>query len=139
MSSDEPKIIVDDDWKSQVEKEKQQLQEEFESSPQAGGEELPEASFALLLSTLGTQALAALGQLPDPEGKASPANKPVARHYIDLISVLEAKTAGNLDENEKAMLTNMLHQLRMVFVSTPETGAAGAAEEKPASSTIELP
>ena len=30
MSEEDPKIIIDDDWKSQVEKEKEQLQEEIE-------------------------------------------------------------------------------------------------------------
>ena len=140
MSSEDPKIIVDDDWKSQVEQEKKKLQEEMDAEQLEGANELPPASFALLLTSMGTQALAALGKLPSPDGQAPTVNKAVARHYIDLIAVLEEKTAGNLDADEKAMLTNILHELRMVFVATSEDTAAPAAGEAAAkSSTIELP
>ena len=36
MSEEDPKIIIDDDWKSQVEKEKEQLQEEIEKQASEG-------------------------------------------------------------------------------------------------------
>jgi hypothetical protein len=38
------------------------------------------------------------------------------RQMIDLISVLEAKTKGNLTEQEQALLTNTLFQLRMTYM-----------------------
>jgi hypothetical protein len=38
------------------------------------------------------------------------------RQMIDLISLLEAKTKGNLTEQEQAILTNTLFQLRMTYM-----------------------
>jgi hypothetical protein len=38
------------------------------------------------------------------------------RQMIDLISVLESKTKGNLTEQEQAILTNTLFQLRMTYM-----------------------
>ena len=66
---DEPKIVVDDDYKNRVQQEKEQLQKEMEAQSAAGTNpddmEMPPASFAMLVTTLATQALSSLGHLPD--------------------------------------------------------------------------
>jgi hypothetical protein len=136
-SDQEPKIIVDDDWKSQVEREKEQLRQQMEDEPAHGNEyALPPASIPVLVTTLATQALANLGQIPDPVENQPVVRKPMARHFIDTLAVLEEKTAGNLTDDEAALLTETLHQLRMIFV---QTGDATIQPLKPASSTIQLP
>jgi hypothetical protein len=38
------------------------------------------------------------------------------RQMVDLVSVLEQKTRGNLSEQEQAILTNTLFQLRMTYM-----------------------
>ncbi len=38
------------------------------------------------------------------------------RQMIDMISVLEEKTRGNLDEQEQAVMSNTLFQLRMTYM-----------------------
>ncbi|MGI9518509.1 MAG: DUF1844 domain-containing protein [Pirellulaceae bacterium] len=123
-ADNEPKIHVDDDWKSQVEQEKEELrkQMESESANQPAGEiEMPPASFPILITTMATQALANLGQIPDPiEGKPV-IRKSLAKHFIDTLAMLEEKTQGNLDDTEKQMLEETLHQLRLVFVNTPDS------------------
>ena len=134
----EPKIHVDDDWKSQVEKEKEELRQqmESESATRDGDIEMPPASFPILITTMATQALANLGQIPDPiEGKPV-IRKSLAKHFIDTLAMLEEKTQGNLEDAEKQMLEETLHQLRMVFVATPDAPPESA--DKPASS-LELP
>ena len=142
--SEEPKIIVDEDWKSQVEKEKEQLRKEEESKPDAAGDQdIPEASFQVLLATLGTQAMAMMGLLATGEGAPS-VNLPMARHVIDMIGVLEEKTKGNLTDEEAKSISENLHQLRMVFVQVsqnpPSTGSQeDVAGKESQSSTIELP
>ena len=138
-NNDEPKIIVDEDWKSQVEAEKEQLKNEPGDDAETEGPEMPPASMAMLLSTVGTQALSAMGQLPDPMTGEATINKPIARHFIDTLVVLEEKTKGNLTDEEAEMLTNMLHQLRMIFVATPDELPTGETKEVPKPSTIELP
>ncbi len=145
--SEEPKIIVDDDWKQQVQNEKEQLQQQQESGPDSSpdAQELPEASFTILVSTLSTQALASLGYIPDPVSGQPTINKPMAKHFIDTLDVLVEKTNGNLSEDESALLTGTLHQLRMAYVAPPVVDSPAGSPENSAgdstggATTIELP
>ncbi len=122
--SDKPKIIIDEDWKSQIEREKEAAKQEAAQSVAAEEDkqefQMPEASFSLLVSMFSTQAMMALGQMPHPVTGKSEVSKPEAKHFIDLLAMLEEKTQGNLSGEETAMLSNMLHQLRMGFVAGPE-------------------
>jgi hypothetical protein len=139
---EEPKIIVDDDWKSQVEKEKEQLKEQKTEQADAEGApagELPPASFPMLVSTLATQAMAAMGMLPDPATGEANVHRPMAKHFIDTLDLLQEKTKGNLAEEEETMLRDALHQLRMAFMAMPKAGSATAADSEPKKSSIELP
>ena len=150
--SEEPKIIVDEDWKDQVQKEKEQLREQESKTPAAEGApqggpgghgEIPPASMSFLISMLSSQVMMALGFLPDPSGQQPPVDLGMAKHFIDLLGVLEEKTEGNLDEEEKQMLTESLHQFRMAFMQmtsqAAEAGAGAAGEGASDGPTIELP
>ncbi|MEM7782207.1 MAG: DUF1844 domain-containing protein [Planctomycetota bacterium] len=137
-SNEDPKIIVDDDWKSQVEKEKEELaqKETAEESPDSEPMEIPEASFLMLLTTLSSQAMASLGLFPDPVSGKPTVNLPMAKHLIDTIIVLKDKTKGNLTEEEAAHIRDALHQLRMIYVSqstpqSPTTESSGSSIELP--------
>lgn len=92
---------------------------------------LPPASFSLLVQTLSLQALAALGQVPDPTGKASPPRLDLAKHTIDLLGILEDKTRGNLTAEEAALLERILHELRLAFVTLSSRPAASPPSEPP--------
>jgi hypothetical protein len=131
-------IIVDTDWKEQVAKEKEAAQEaaaaEEDESPteidrQTSDSETekpadqdfpapPPASFDVLVSMLFTQALAMLGQMPDPGTGKATVNKPYAKHHIDTLEMLEEKTSGNLTDEETKILSEALHALRMAYVNT---------------------
>lgn len=132
----EPKIIIDEDWKSQVEREREELkaQEAAEEAAEKGESEpssetapqpedagdmppLPEASFPFLVTSLASQAVMSLGQMPGPDGQPVPVNLNHAKHFIDTIGVLEEKTKGNLDEEEGKFLQETLHQIRMMYVA----------------------
>ena len=86
--SEEKKIIVDEDWKSQVAAEKEELQQEAQdkTSPEA---QLPPASLELLLTTFATEAMVALGQLPNPVTKEVTTNLAHARYAIDMVEMLQ--------------------------------------------------
>jgi len=117
---DEKKIIIDEDWKSQVEREREELNAEPEADPEANPDQatgLPPASFLLLATTLATQAMAGLGQLPDPIEKKPIVNLQLAQHYIEMLAVLEEKTKGNLTDEEQEMLGSVLYQLRSVYIA----------------------
>ncbi len=77
----------------------------------------PEVSFTALIISLASSAAVHFGDLGDPvTGQKQPANMVAARHAIDLLSILEEKTQGNLTEDEQQTLTQVLVELRMRFV-----------------------
>ncbi|MBN1853759.1 MAG: DUF1844 domain-containing protein [Pirellulales bacterium] len=126
--ADEKKIIIDEDWKSRVESEKEELQRatEAKASPEAasdskaqpaGSAVMPPASFSTHLSMLATEAAIAMGQLAHPNSGQQEKNLEQAKYLIDTIGMLEEKTRGNLTEAESAGLADLLHQLRMLFIS----------------------
>lgn len=161
---EEPKLIIDEDWKTQVQREKEELKHRLEaeaaqassqessSSPvqsqiagdgvdgntavgnsvnkskpagQAKATSLPPASFTLLVTTLATQAMAAMGLMPSTEDEAAPpVNLDFAKHFIDMLSVLQDKTQGNLVDAEQTFLRETLHQLRMAFVAVSKQSSS---------------
>jgi len=40
----------------------------------------------------------------------------MAKQTIDIIAMLKEKTKGNLDEEEKNLIENILHDLRLMYV-----------------------
>ena len=80
------------------------------------GARTPPATFEFLAHTLFTQALMALGRIPNPITKESLKNLATARHFIDTLAMLEAKTQGNLTTEERRLLEEIQHQLRTMYV-----------------------
>ncbi len=78
--------------------------------------QIPEASFPLMISMFTTQAMGALGLIPNPITGEMEFQQELARHYIEMLAVLEEKTRGNLDENEAKLMETSLHELRIMFV-----------------------
>jgi hypothetical protein len=73
----------------------------------------------LLLTTLATEALMALGQVPHPATGKAEVRRNQAKFVIDTVDVLRQKTKGNLTVSEEEAIDSLLHQLRMLFVATP--------------------
>ena len=122
-SGEDRKIIIDEDWKSQVEAEReaQTQPEPPDTAPGVEGqttqpEQLPPASFSFLVTTLATQTMVTLGQIPDPVEQKPIVRMQLAKHHIDSLSMLQEKTKGNLTSDESTMLDEVLHQLRILFV-----------------------
>jgi len=82
---------------------------------------VPPATLEFLMLSLRTQAELQLGLIHFGEEKDRP--KPdfdLARHSIDLLSVLRDKTKGNLTLEEQRLLENSLTELRFRFVQALE-------------------
>jgi hypothetical protein len=79
----------------------------------------PEATFINFLSGLGAQALMQFGDLPNPMTGERAINPAYARYTVDLLAVLEAKTAGNRTPEEDAYLQRMLTDLRPRLAKLP--------------------
>lgn len=167
--AEEPKLIIDEDWKAQVQREKEELKQKLAESEadaaadsaaahadsdsiDSSNDETPEspatttepvattsdvvndkpessgapppASMMLLVTTLATQAMGVMGLMPNEQGEKLPVNLDFARHFIDMLSVLEEKTKGNLSDDEKVYLRDTLHQLRMAFVAVSKNPPA---------------
>jgi len=80
--------------------------------------DFPAASLEMLLMSHHTQAVMALGMMPDPMTGETSANKDAAKFHIDMLSVIEEKTKGNLTSEEAESLSSILHQLRMAFFAS---------------------
>ena len=76
-----------------------------------------EVSFTALIISLASSAAVHFGDLGDPvTHQKQPPNMIAARHAIDLLSILEEKTRGNLTDDEQQTLKQVLVELRMRFV-----------------------
>ena len=72
--------------------------------------------FSTFLLSLGTSALVQMGEAPAPDGDQLETDLRGARQTIDILAVLEAKTVGNLSEQESSLLRNLLTDLRLRFL-----------------------
>jgi len=121
----EKKVIIDEDWKQEAQKEKEILaaqekaeEEKAQKKGKARGP-LPKGDFAALISMLVTQALFALGVL-EVEGQEREPDLEMAKYNIDMLETLEEKTRGNLTKEEETVLTKTLNEVRMAYVKLAE-------------------
>jgi hypothetical protein len=119
----EKKVIVDEDWKGQVEAERAAARRVEEGEPRAPEQQstraqvpLPPPDLSFLIGTLYLQALVALGLMPHPATKKPEPHLEQAKHTIDLLAMLEQKTEGNRTPDESGELDSVLHELRMAYV-----------------------
>ena len=87
-------------------------------APRAGNDPLDDpASFLSLIMSLASNAAASLGMMPHPVTGETGVDLKTAKHWIDVLGMLETKTEGNLDPQEEQMLEGLLADLRMQYVS----------------------
>lgn len=84
---------------------------------------MPELSFAAFVLSLATTAAIHFGDLADPmTGEKSQPNLEGAAQMIEILSLLEQKTRGNLTAEERQMLEQVLYELRLQFVEASGGG-----------------
>ncbi len=119
---EEKKIIVDEDWKAEAQKEKEILaakeeaEKEKKEEVKQAREPLPEGNFAALVSMLTTQSLFAMGLLHVKGQEEKEPDLEMAKYYIDILETIQEKTKGNLTPEEETVLSNTLNELRMGYV-----------------------
>jgi hypothetical protein len=115
------KVIIDEDWKNQAQKEKEKLEVtvEQEATGATGPAGLPPVNFEGLVSFFATQAYFALGLIrsKEDENKEIAPDLEAAKYHIDMLGLLEQKCKGNLEPEEQKLLQGVLSQLRMFFVN----------------------
>ena len=75
------------------------------------------ASFVNFLSTLATNAAAALGAVPHPATGQRTLDLDSGKFWIDVLAMLSEKTKGNLHAKEARLLESLLADLRMQYVT----------------------
>lgn len=80
---------------------------------------VPPASFELLIQTLASQAMVALGIMKNPMTDKIDVQPMMAKHFIDTLDILQQKTKGNLTPDETKLIEMATHQLRMAYVALP--------------------
>ena len=147
MAEELPSLHIDSDWKKQAQEEKRRLIEAEQkraatpppaapSAPSLGADmessgarsgasagrsargrrELPPPTFPTLVQSLLTQVLYYLGEL-SATGDEPPVNVDLAKHQLDLLAMLDEKTANNLAPEEREALDHALYEGRNRFVS----------------------
>ena len=97
------------------------IQEEEKVEPEAAQEKieeppLPEINFSTFIFSLNTSALLHLGEVPDPATGKQQEDLVMAKQTIDLLSMLEEKTRGNLTSDEENLIKHILYDLRLRYV-----------------------
>jgi uncharacterized protein DUF1844 len=96
-------------------------------------------SFIAFVLSLAHTAAVHFGDVPDPvSGEKGPANLPAAQQMIDILSLLDEKTRGNLTAEERRLLEQVLFELRMRFVEA-STGVSGPPPPDEPKSRIIIP
>jgi len=91
-----------------------------------GTRELPKASIQALVSTVVTQAMLYMGEVPTSSGQTM-VNLDIAKLQVDTLGVLEEKTRGNLTEDEQSALDLALYEVRTRFINAAQQIINGAA------------
>jgi len=75
-----------------------------------------EITFATFVVGLSSEALAALGEMPNPATGERIRDLRAAQQLIDIIGMLREKTRGNLEREEESLVDAILFDLRMKYV-----------------------
>ena len=92
-----------------------------ESAPKTGcgcgsGSPMPKVTFTTFVLSLASSGLVQLGEVPDPETGAVGENLLMAKHTIDILTMLHGKTKACLDAEEATLLEGLLYELRMKYI-----------------------
>ena len=90
------------------------------SASDISADKIPPASFSLIVHTFATQAMVALGLMENPMTKQTEVQPAMAKHFIDTLDILEAKTQGNLSADEANLVKTAAHQLRLAYLALPK-------------------
>ncbi len=95
--------------------ESQGAEEEFTEEDLADARD--PASFVSFMMSIASNAASALGMMEHPVTHQRDVDVELGKHWIDVLGMLQKKTAGNLTPQEKRMLEGLLGDLRMQYVS----------------------
>lgn len=87
------------------------------------------AGFVNFVMSIASNAASSMGMMEHPVTHNREIDLEIAKHWIDVLGMLETKTRNNLLAQEEKILEGLLADLRMQYVSM--TGSASASASRP--------
>jgi len=113
----------DTEFKEEKKAKEEKIEEKKEAKEEKKREEKKERpkepikiDFPMFIASLHQATLINLGLIPEPESGKNKKDLILAQQNIDILSMLQEKTKGNLTEQEKKILDDSLYELRMLFI-----------------------
>ena len=104
----------------------------MEEQEAVGQEQMNEMLFMQIVAMFHGMALQNMGKVMNPATQKTERDLAQAKGAIDILGMLQAKTAGNLSQGEQQMLEHTLFELQMNYVDEVNKDRA-KGEEKGAS------
>ncbi len=88
-------------------------------------------NFPAFVLSLAHTAAVHFGDIPDPvTGTTARPNVEAAKQMIDILSLLELKTRGNLSAEERQLLEQLLYELRLRYLDATRNGPSGTDQPR---------
>ena len=78
--------------------------------------------FPTLIMSFASAAMISIGEVPDPMTGQINQDLELARQNIDILSLLQAKTRGNLSPEEENLIEDILYDLRLGYAEAKRGG-----------------
>ncbi len=108
--------ISEDDATFQDEQETNDQEKQTDSSKEKETEPF-QVDFSTFIMSLTSSAFYHLGDMPDPSTGKKEVNLPAVQQTIDMLIMLREKTKGNLKEDEKKLLEQLVYELQVKYVA----------------------
>ena len=108
--------ISEDDATFQDEQETKDQKKQTDSSKEKETEPF-QVDFSTFIMSLTSSAFYHLGDMPDPSTGKKEVNLPAVQQTIDMLIMLREKTKGNLKEDEKKLLEQLVYELQVKYVA----------------------
>ena len=108
ISEDDATFLEDQETKGQ--------EEQTDSSKEKETEPF-QIDFSTFIMSLTSSAFYHLGDMPDPSTGKKEVNLPAVQQTIDMLIMLREKTKGNLKEDEKKLLEQLVYELQVKYVA----------------------
>ena len=108
--------ISEDDATFQDEQETNDQEKQTDSSEKKETEPF-QVDFSTFIMSLTSSAFYHLGDMPDPSTGKKEVNLPAVQQTIDMLIMLREKTKGNLKEDEKKLLEQLVYELQVKYVA----------------------
>ena len=108
--------ISEDDATFQDEQEIKDQEKQTDSSKETETEPF-QVDFSTFIMSLTSSAFYHLGDMPDPSTGKKEVNLPAVQQTIDMLIMLREKTKGNLKEDEKKLLEQLVYELQVKYVA----------------------